>query len=204
VGRRIRESGLIHHKSSFPGPVETKRKAYEQTGVPVIKANRHTLSRDRHTLGRNRHTLGRNRHTLGRKVQQILHRYMQPLPEMHLRCDRNGIPISANCSKCSVQMPHSSPRITNPIDNIAWFGAQFSEHLAQYHPPTEPLKSTFGRLNQERRAFIQSKIACVANLRARGVVFQSLLNCRNGIRCNQSSAAFDATCNVVRVRKTCV
>jgi hypothetical protein len=41
---------------------------YEQTGVPVIKAHRHTL---------------------GRKAQQILHRYKQPLSEMQLRRDGN-------------------------------------------------------------------------------------------------------------------
>ena len=69
-------------------------------------------------------------------------------PEMQLRCDENGIPISAKCSKCGAQMPPSSPRITNPIDNVAWFGAQFSEHVAQCHPSIEPPKSSFGRLSQ--------------------------------------------------------
>jgi len=67
---------------------------------------------------------------------------------MQLRCDVNGVPISAKCSKCGEQMPQGSPRITNPIDNVAWFGAQFSEHVAQFHPPSQPFKSNFGKLNQ--------------------------------------------------------
>jgi hypothetical protein len=67
----------------------------------------------------------------------------QPGPEMQLRCDVNGNPISAKCSACGAQMPQSSTRITNPIDNVAWFQTQFSLHVAQFHPPVEPRKSTF-------------------------------------------------------------
>jgi hypothetical protein len=69
-------------------------------------------------------------------------------PEMQLRCDVNGIPISAKCSACGAVMPQSSQRIINPMDNVSWFGAQFSQHVAEFHPPFKPPKSSFGKLNQ--------------------------------------------------------
>jgi hypothetical protein len=69
-------------------------------------------------------------------------------PEMQLKYDGNGIPISAKCSACGSTMPQSSPRITNPIDNVAWFRDQFSLHVAESHPTIETPKSSFGRLNE--------------------------------------------------------
>jgi hypothetical protein len=32
-------------------------------------------------------------------------------------------------------MPQGKPRITNPIENVAWFSSQFGLHVAQSHPP---------------------------------------------------------------------
>jgi hypothetical protein len=39
-----------------------------------------------------------------------------------------------------MQMPQGQPRLTNPIDNVAWFSAQFDLHLLQNHPP-DPRKA---------------------------------------------------------------
>jgi len=69
-------------------------------------------------------------------------------PEMQLRCDENGIPILAKCSAYGATMPQAEPRIMNPIENVTWFGDQFSLHVAQSHPPVEPQKSNFGRIKQ--------------------------------------------------------
>jgi hypothetical protein len=68
-------------------------------------------------------------------------------PELQMRYDENSIPVSAKCSQCGEQMPQSMPRITDPIDNITWFAAQFSLHVAQNHPTVEPRKSSFGKMN---------------------------------------------------------
>jgi len=65
-------------------------------------------------------------------------------PELQLRYDENSIPVSAKCSMCGEQMPQSTPRITNSIDNVAWFAAQFGLHIAQIHPPNAPKVSPFG------------------------------------------------------------
>jgi hypothetical protein len=54
-------------------------------------------------------------------------------PELQMIYDENSIPISAKCSLCGERMPQSVPRITNSIDNVAWFAAQFRVHLAQSH-----------------------------------------------------------------------
>src|SRR4051812_49176782 len=62
-------------------------------------------------------------------------------PEMQLRCDVNGNPISAKCSTCGAQMSQSSPRISNPLANVTWCGEQFRLHVANCHPPAAPLKS---------------------------------------------------------------
>jgi hypothetical protein len=32
-------------------------------------------------------------------------------------------------------MPQGTPRIMNPIENVAWFSSQFVLHVAQSHPP---------------------------------------------------------------------
>ncbi len=58
---------------------------------------------------------------------------MPLLPELQMRYDENSIPVSAKCSLCGEQMPQSTPRITNPIDNVEWFAAQFGLHVAQSH-----------------------------------------------------------------------
>jgi hypothetical protein len=60
---------------------------------------------------------------------------MPPTPTMQMRYDENSIPVSAKCSMCGKQMPQGSPRLTNPIDNVAWFAAQFDLHLLENHPP---------------------------------------------------------------------
>jgi len=65
---------------------------------------------------------------------------MPPAPMMQIRYDENSIPVSAKCSICGKQMPQGKPRITNPIDNVAWFAAQFELHLLQNHP-TDPRKA---------------------------------------------------------------
>lgn len=36
---------------------------------------------------------------------------------------------------CGAQMPQGTPRIMNPIDNLAWFATQIDAHLAQNDPP---------------------------------------------------------------------
>jgi hypothetical protein len=64
-------------------------------------------------------------------------------PEMQLKCDGNGIPVLAKCSAGGATMQQSTPRITNAIDNVAWFRDQFALHVAQCHPS----KPSFGRLN---------------------------------------------------------
>lgn len=38
-------------------------------------------------------------------------------------------------------MPQAKPRLTNPIDNVAWFTAQFDLHVSHNHPPAEPRKA---------------------------------------------------------------
>ena len=57
-----------------------------------------------------------------------------PAPMMQMRYDENSIPVSAKCSVCGEQMPQAKPRIANPIDNVAWFTAQFDLHVSQNHP----------------------------------------------------------------------
>ena len=37
-------------------------------------------------------------------------------------------------------MPQGEPRLTNPIENVAWFATQFDIHLLQNHPP-DPRKA---------------------------------------------------------------
>jgi hypothetical protein len=59
---------------------------------------------------------------------------MPPVPELQMSYDENSIPVSAKCSLCGERMPQGRPRITNPIDNIEWFAAQFRLHVAQNHP----------------------------------------------------------------------
>lgn len=54
-------------------------------------------------------------------------------PELQMIYDEDRIPVSAKCYLCGEQMPQSTPRITNPIDNIAWFAAQFKLLVAQSH-----------------------------------------------------------------------
>jgi hypothetical protein len=56
------------------------------------------------------------------------------VPSLQTRYDENGIPVSAKCSLCGEQMPQGAPRITNPIENVAWFSSQFGLHVAQIHP----------------------------------------------------------------------
>jgi hypothetical protein len=46
---------------------------------------------------------------------------------------------------CGEQMLQSTPRITNPIENVEWFATQFNLHAAEKHPPAAPRKSTFGK-----------------------------------------------------------
>jgi len=60
---------------------------------------------------------------------------------MQMRYDENSIPVSAWCSKCGVPMPQAKPRITNPIDNVAWFTAQFELHVSQTHFSDPPRKA---------------------------------------------------------------
>jgi hypothetical protein len=55
---------------------------------------------------------------------------MPQAPILPMRYDENSIPISAKCSLCGEQMPQGAPRISNPIENVEWFAAQFSLHLA--------------------------------------------------------------------------
>jgi len=61
-------------------------------------------------------------------------------PTMQMRYDENSIPVSAKCSMCGKQMPQGEPRLTNPIENVAWFTAQFDIDLLQNHPP-DPRKA---------------------------------------------------------------
>ena len=63
-----------------------------------------------------------------------------------MRYDENSIPVSAKCSMCGEQMPQSTPRIVNPIENVEWFATQFRFHVAQSHPPAAPHKSSFGKI----------------------------------------------------------
>ena len=72
---------------------------------------------------------------------------MPLVPVLQMRYDENSIPVSAKCSMCGEQMSQSKPRITNPIENVEWFAAQFGLHVAQNHPPLAPHKSNFGRVN---------------------------------------------------------
>jgi len=65
---------------------------------------------------------------------------MPPAPTMQMRYDENSIPVSAKCSMCGKQMPQGEPRITNPIENVAWFATQFELHLLEIHPP-DPRKA---------------------------------------------------------------
>jgi hypothetical protein len=65
---------------------------------------------------------------------------MPPTPTMQMRYDENSIPVSAKCSMCGKQMPQGEPRLTNPIENVAWFTAQFDIHLLESHPP-DPRKA---------------------------------------------------------------
>jgi len=37
-------------------------------------------------------------------------------------------------------MAQGEPRLTNPIENVAWFAAQFDIHLSESHPP-DPRKA---------------------------------------------------------------
>ena len=60
---------------------------------------------------------------------------MSSTPELQMRCDENSIPVSAKCSLCGEMMPQSTPRITNPMENVDWFSSQFGLHVAQSHPP---------------------------------------------------------------------
>ena len=65
---------------------------------------------------------------------------MSQLPELQLKYDENSIPVSAKCSLCGERMPQSTPRITNPIDNVEWFAGQFGLHVAHIHPTAAPRK----------------------------------------------------------------
>jgi len=69
---------------------------------------------------------------------------MAPSPMMQMRYDQNSIPVSAKCSMCGEQMPQKQPRITDPMENVAWFTAQFDLHVAQHHPPDARKASPFG------------------------------------------------------------
>jgi hypothetical protein len=80
------------------------------------------------------------------KATQRTPRHSPRVPELQTRYDENGIPVSTKCSTCGEQMPQSTPRITNPIENVKWFAAQFSLHVAQSHPLLEPRNSAFGRI----------------------------------------------------------
>jgi hypothetical protein len=71
---------------------------------------------------------------------------MPQAPILQMRYDENSIPVSAKCSQCGEQLPQSTPRITNPIENVAWFSSQFGLHVTQRHPSVELRKSSFGRL----------------------------------------------------------
>lgn len=73
--------------------------------------------------------------------------YISLVPVLQMRYDENSIPVSAKCSLCGKQMTQSKPRITDPIENVEWFAAQFSLHVAESHPPGAPRKSSFGRMN---------------------------------------------------------
>src|SRR5258708_28133769 len=53
--------------------------------------------------------------------------------ELLMRYDENSLPIGAKCSQCGEQMPQAEPRITNSIDNVAWFAAQFRLHVERNH-----------------------------------------------------------------------
>jgi hypothetical protein len=66
---------------------------------------------------------------------------MPLVPELQMRYDENSIPVSAKCSFCGEQMAQSTPRITNPIENVAWFSSQFGLHVAQSHPEIAARKS---------------------------------------------------------------
>jgi hypothetical protein len=55
-------------------------------------------------------------------------------PELQMKYDVNSIPVAAKCSMCGEQMPQSTPRITNPIEIVEWFAAQFGLHVARIHP----------------------------------------------------------------------
>ena len=72
---------------------------------------------------------------------------MPPVPVLQMRYDENSIPVSAKCSLCGEKMPQGTPRMMNPIENVEWFAAQFSIHVAQIHPPAASQKSSFGRMN---------------------------------------------------------
>ena len=54
-------------------------------------------------------------------------------PELQMRYDENSTPVAAKCSLCGEHMPQGTPRILNPINNVAWFAAQFRLHVARAH-----------------------------------------------------------------------
>jgi hypothetical protein len=56
-------------------------------------------------------------------------------PELQMRYDQNSIPVSAKCSACGEQMPQAKPRLIEPMENVAWFAAQFDLHAKRMHPP---------------------------------------------------------------------
>jgi hypothetical protein len=41
-------------------------------------------------------------------------------------------------------MPQSTPRITNPMENVDWFSSQFGLHVAQSHPEMAARKISWG------------------------------------------------------------
>jgi hypothetical protein len=56
-------------------------------------------------------------------------------PQLQMRYDPNGIPVSAKCSACGKEMPQAKPRLIKPMENVAWIAAQFDLHVRQMHPP---------------------------------------------------------------------
>jgi hypothetical protein len=62
---------------------------------------------------------------------------MTRLPELIIGYDESYFPATAVCSACGETMPNSGPLFPTSQENIAWFRAQFDEHMRQWHSAEE-------------------------------------------------------------------
>jgi hypothetical protein len=55
-------------------------------------------------------------------------------PELQIVMTRTVFRCQRNARFVAKEMPQGTPRITNSIENVKWFAAQFCLHVAQIHP----------------------------------------------------------------------